>query len=55
MTLQYLKRIIAGDIKTVLANDRELRYGLNTYGGNVTNEGVADALGLKYVDSVTLL
>jgi alanine dehydrogenase len=55
VTIQYLKRLLSTDIKTLLANDNELRMGLNTYKGYVTNKGVAEALGYDYVDALTLL
>ena len=55
MTIQYLKRILSVDIKTLLANDKELRLGLNTFKGYVTNRGVAEALGYEYTDVLTLL
>jgi alanine dehydrogenase len=55
ITLQYLKRMLSSDIKEVLSNDKELRLGLNTYMGKVTNEGVAEALGCEYTNAMTLL
>jgi alanine dehydrogenase len=55
MTIQYLKRIISADIESLLAVDAELRYGLNTYKGYVTQKGVAMALGYDYTDVTTLI
>jgi alanine dehydrogenase len=55
ITLQYLKRILSGGIAAVLAGDKELRMGLNTYMGKITNEGVAEALGFEYTDASALL
>jgi alanine dehydrogenase len=55
VTIQYLKRLLSADIKTLLANDGELRTGLNTYKGYITNKGVAEALGYDYVDVLSLL
>ena len=55
MTIQYLKRILAADIKTLFMNDKELRMGLNTYNGFVTNRGVAEALGYDYTDALSLM
>jgi alanine dehydrogenase len=55
MTIQYLKRLLSADIETLLAQDKELRFGLNAYKGHITNQGVAEALGYEYVDAMTLL
>jgi len=55
MTIQYLKRLLTSDIETLLIQDKELRLGLNTYKGHVTNQGVAEALGYPYVDVLTVL
>jgi len=55
MTIQYLKRIVSGELKEVLAGDAELRAGLNTYQGKVTNKGVAEALGYEHADALGLL
>jgi alanine dehydrogenase len=55
MTIQYLKRIVSRDLETLIKDDMELRLGLNTYKGKVTNKGVADALGYDYVEATTLL
>jgi alanine dehydrogenase len=55
MTIQYLKRIVTKDIGELITDDSELRYGLNTYKGKITNESVAEGLGLLYVDALTLV
>ena len=55
MTIQYLKRILRNDIDTLIAKDAELKLGLNVYKGHVTNRGVAEALGYKYVDAAELV
>ena len=55
MTIQYLLKIVSSDIETIIKNDKELRLGLNTYKGEITNKGVAEALGYDYVDSLTLV
>jgi alanine dehydrogenase len=55
MTIQYLKRILSSDLPSLLAHDKELRLGLNTYKGHVTNQGVAQALGYDYVDTLSLI
>ena len=55
MTIQYLKRLLTEKLEVLLAKDRELRYGLNTYKGKVTHKGVADALGYDYTDPESLI
>ncbi|MCL2342425.1 MAG: alanine dehydrogenase [Firmicutes bacterium] len=55
MTIQYLTRILGTEFNVLLAKDKELRLGLNTYKGYVTNEGVARALGYDYTDALSLL
>jgi len=55
LTLPYLKKIVSGNIASTLTNDKELRLGLNTYKGFVTNEGVAEALGYKYIEPMGLI
>ena len=55
MTIQYLKRILSAETETIITQDRELRLGLNTYKGYVTNEGVAEALGYDYVDALSII
>jgi len=55
MTIQYMKRILSSDIETLIRDDRELRLGLNTYKGHITNRGVAEALGYEYVDAMGLV
>lgn len=55
MTIQYLKRIISSDIEALIANDKEMRLGLNTYKGHITNKGVAEALGYQYSDALSLI
>jgi alanine dehydrogenase len=55
MTIQYLKRIVAKEINELIKNDNELRMGLNTYKGQITNKGVAEALGFRYIDALTLV
>ena len=54
MTIQYLKRIVSTAIKDIIMNDKELRLGLNTYQGEITNKSVAEALGYDYVDATLL-
>jgi len=54
LTSQYLKRIVSGNIEDVLSKDNELLLGLNTYKGHITNTGVAEALGYKYVNATEL-
>ena len=55
MTIQYVKRLLSMDIKAIIEGDRELRLGLNTHKGRVTNRGVAEALGYAYTDALTLV
>jgi len=55
MTIQYLKRILSTDLVNLVKTDKELRLGINTYNGNITNKGVADALGYNYVDMLQLM
>ena len=55
MTIQYLKKLLSTDIKTLIAGDHDLRAGLNAYKGYITNHGVAEALGYEYTDPLTLL
>ena len=55
MTIQYLKRIISTDISVLISEDKELRLGLNTYKGHITNLGVAEALGYEFTDPSTLI
>jgi len=55
MTIQYVKRLAACDVPALIASDSELRLGLNAYKGEITNKGVADALGYDYVDATELI
>ena len=55
MTIQYMKRLLSVDTAALIANDKELRLGLNTYKGHVTNRSVAEALGYEYTDALTVL
>ena len=55
MTIQYLKRIISSDIELLLAEDNEVKLGLNTFKGHVTNKSVAEALDMNYVDVLSLI
>jgi alanine dehydrogenase len=55
MTIQYMKRLLSADTETLIANDKELRLGLNTYKGHVTNRSVAEALGAEYTDALARL
>lgn len=55
MTIQYLKRMLSAEVETLLTTDKELRLGLNTYKGHITNQGVAEALGYPCVDALSLL
>jgi len=54
MTIQYLKRLLSSEFKSLIASDAEIRTGLNTYQGQVTNKGVANAFGLDFVDPLGL-
>ncbi|MCL2052404.1 MAG: alanine dehydrogenase [Lachnospiraceae bacterium] len=55
MTIQYLKRIVSTTMKDIILNDAELKLGLNTYKGEITNKGVAEALGYDYIDPALLV
>ena len=55
MTIQYLKRIVSHDITDIIKYDPALKLGLNTYKGEITNLGVAEALGYDYIDVLTLI
>ena len=55
MTIQYLKRLVSTDVKDIILHDADLRLGLNTYKGKITNKGVAEALDYEYVDATTLI
>jgi len=55
MTIQYLKRILSSGVEALIENDKQMRLGLNTYKGFVTNKGVAEALGYDYTESTTLI
>jgi alanine dehydrogenase len=48
MTIQYLERIVSSDIEYLLENDNEIRLGLNTYKGHITNKSVSEALDMDY-------
>ncbi len=48
-TIQYGLKLADEGIEVILKN-KALRYGLNTYMGHVTNQGVAGSLDLEYVD-----
>lgn len=54
VTLPYIKRLAEGGLET-LRQDVFFRKGLNTYKGKITCEGVANALGMKYVSAEDLL
>ena len=41
--------------EAALAEDKGLMEGLNCYAGKCTYPGVAEALGLEYVDPATLI
>ncbi|MCL2495634.1 MAG: alanine dehydrogenase [Oscillospiraceae bacterium] len=55
MTIQYVKRLVSQDVADIIANDAELRPGLNSYKGEITNRGVAEALGFGFVDAMGLV
>ncbi|KKO50591.1 alanine dehydrogenase [Arsukibacterium sp. MJ3] len=48
-TLPFIIRLANKGYKQALLDDKHLMAGLNVYHGKVTNEGVAEALGLTYV------
>ena len=54
-TLNYGLTIAKQGLETAVYADAGLAQGVNTYAGNCTFPGVAEALGLKYVDVKTLL
>jgi alanine dehydrogenase len=54
-TLPYVKAMAGRGVLEALRNDSGLRAGLNTFGGRVTCEGVARALGREYTAPETLL
>jgi len=55
MTIQYVKRLVSSGIAEIIANDAELRPGLNSYKGEITNRAAADALGFGFVDVMGLV
>ncbi|MEY4080890.1 MAG: alanine dehydrogenase [Actinomycetota bacterium] len=50
-TLPYLLDVAVNGA-SVASTDKPVAHGLNTYGGSVTNEAVADALGMPFVAPV---
>ena len=54
-TLPYVKAMAGRGVLESLRKDSGLRDGLNTFGGRVTCEGVARALGREYTAPETLL
>jgi len=49
VTLPYLKKIVSGELKDVILNNKDILLGLNTYNGKCTNASVADSLNVPYV------
>ena len=49
-TLPYGLLIANKGLDLALRNDAGFKQGLNTFAGNVTNAGVANALALEYID-----
>ena len=54
-TLPYGLQIAGKGVEAACAADKGLLEGLNCYDGKVTYPGVAEALGLEYVDPATLI
>jgi len=54
-TLPYVRAMAQRGVLDALRKDSGLRAGLNTFGGQVTCEGVARALGRKYAAPETLM
>lgn len=54
-TLPFILRLANKGYKQALQNDPHLLAGLNVYRGKVTNEGVAQALNLPFVDPAVAL
>jgi alanine dehydrogenase len=54
-TLPYVRAMAQRGVLDALRKDPGLRAGLNTFGGQVTCEGVARALGRKYAAPETLM
>jgi alanine dehydrogenase len=48
VTLPYVKRLANDGIDQALQQHQHLGNGLNIYRGEITNQAVADSLGLKY-------
>lgn len=55
VTLSYVERLAAKGLESALKTNLPLRKGVNTYQGNVTLEGVAQAHGHEYVSLEQLL
>lgn len=54
-TLPYGLQIAGKGVEAACAADKGLLEGLNCYDGKVTYPGVAEALGMEYVDPATLI
>jgi alanine dehydrogenase len=54
-TLPFARRLADHGWKAALAADLHLANGLNVHDGHVTNEAVAQALGLPYVQVTQFL
>jgi len=55
VTLPFALRIADKGWQAALRDDPHLRNGLNVWHGNVTNQAVAEALGLEYVSAAAAL
>lgn len=54
-TLPYLMNIANKGVEEAMKQDVALMYGLNTYGGHITYQAVAEALNKEYVSARELL
>ncbi|MEI6665309.1 MAG: alanine dehydrogenase [Chloroflexota bacterium] len=55
LTLPYILEVANRGFEAAVLSDPALRRAVNTYAGHVTHRGVADSLGLPYMELDTLL
>ena len=54
-TIKYLNLIVNNHISEALKKDKALAKGVNTFDGQLTNKGVAQALDLDYTELSSLI
>ena len=54
-TIKYLSNIVNKGLVEAIKTDNSLASGINTFNGQLTNEGVAKALNMDYVELSSII